>query len=151
MDDLDVFIERMGLYFDQHGLPATSGRILGFLLTCTPEVQSSGDIASALDTTSGSVSTNTRLLLTSGLIERVPVRGRRGAFFRVVPGAMKTLLQSKLESTMALKELMDEGLAAMGPASPEERARIEESRDFYAFFVEEFPKLMARWEARRGG
>ena len=53
------------------------GRVLGWLLVCEPPEQSAADLAQALRASKGSISTATRVLLRTGLIERVRVRGER--------------------------------------------------------------------------
>lgn len=148
---LQDFVEHTGLYFEGAGLPGVSGRILGHLLVCEPAMQSSADLAKALETTSGSISTNTRLLLQSGLIEKVPVRGRRGTFFQIVPEAFSKQFTSKLHQTRLFRELLDEGIAVLEQMQvPADRAeRIREARALYAFFEREFPLLLARWEQER--
>ncbi|MFT5585418.1 MAG: DNA-binding transcriptional regulator GbsR (MarR family) [Cognaticolwellia sp.] len=148
---LQDFVEHTGLYFEGAGLPGVSGRILGHLLVCDPAMQSSADLAKALETTSGSISTNTRLLLQSGLIEKVPLRGRRGTFFQVVPEAFSKQFTSKLAQTRLFRELLDEGIAVLEQMQvPVDRAeRIREARALYAFFEREFPLLLARWEQER--
>lgn len=150
-DKLQDFVAHTGLYFEGAGLPGVSGRILGHLLVCDPPMQSSAELAKALETTSGSVSTNTRLLLQSGLIEKVPVRGKRGTFFRIVPEAFSKQFAYKQAQTRAFREILDEGISALeamdsgGPRAE----RIREARALYAFFEREFPLLMARWEQER--
>lgn len=148
-DALVAFIEDAGLYFDKNGLPATSGRILGHLLTCDPPVQSSSDLARALETTSGSISTNTRLLVAGGMIERVAVKGRRGVFFRAVEGAFGRMLEGKFAATRDFREILEKGRAALGDAPPERLERLDDALDLYRFFEAEFPKLIARYQEQR--
>ena len=56
------FVEQMGGYFESNGLTRLSGRLLGWLLVCRPERQSSEELASALDASSGGIRTNARML-----------------------------------------------------------------------------------------
>lgn len=75
-----------------HGLRRTDGRVLrvqradptprllGWLLVCRPERQSSEELASALDASSGGISTNARMLIQFGYIERVGVAGDRRTY-----------------------------------------------------------------------
>src|SRR4030065_2277562 len=65
------FIEDIGLFFEQMGLPRMAGRILGVLLISDPPHQSITDIAAALRASKSSISTMARLLTEYGLIEKV--------------------------------------------------------------------------------
>ena len=148
---LHELIESAGLYFDRSGLPATCGRILGHLLCCQPAVQSATELARALETTSGSISTNALLLEAGELIERVPVRGRRGVFYRVAPGAFSRLLVAKMDTIGDFRAILQQGLAAMGGANPGETARLRDALELYDFLEDEFPRLMERFEEQRRG
>lgn len=140
-DETYTFVERVGAFFEQAGVPATSGRILGHLLVCDPAVQSSTELAAALHTTSGSISTNTRMLVQTGLIQRTPIRGRRGIFFRIAPGVWDTLLDLQIKKIRAFRTILDEGVHLLAEAPPQRRARVVEARDYYAFLEGEFPLL----------
>lgn len=148
---LQDFVAHSGLLFEGNGLPGVAGRILGHLLVCEPAMQSSADLARALETTSGSISTNTRMLLQGELIEKVPVPGKRGTFFQILPGAHTKQLTSWQTQTRLFRELLDEGIAVLeGMQVPEERfERIREARALYAFFERELPLLLMRWEQER--
>lgn len=150
---LHDFIEHSGMFFEGSGLPGTSGRIMGYLLVCDPPEQSSKQLAEGLETTSGSISTNTRLLLQVGLIERVPVRGKRGLYFRMTKDAFTGMMEAKMSQTRAYREILEEGLQAMGALGLDDdrRARLQDTRDLYAFFEAEFPRLLQRWQDRDRG
>jgi DNA-binding transcriptional regulator GbsR (MarR family) len=144
-EGMHEFVEKVGAFFGQFGLPATSGRILGHLLVCDPPAQSSTQLAEALHTTSGSISTNTRLLLSAGLIERAPMRGKRGIFFRISPGVWDRVLERQLRSVRQFREILDSGVRLVEPEPGRRVDRVREARDYYAFLEAEWPKL-----ARRG-
>jgi DNA-binding transcriptional regulator GbsR (MarR family) len=64
------FIEGMGLYFEDFGVPRIAGRLLGLLLV-TNRPLSLEEVATTLGVSRASVSTNARLILATGLVERV--------------------------------------------------------------------------------
>ena len=58
LDERMRYVDRFGEWMAEFALPRTSGRILGWLLVCTPPAQSTDDIAEALHISKGSVSTS---------------------------------------------------------------------------------------------
>jgi DNA-binding transcriptional regulator GbsR (MarR family) len=139
------FVEHVGLHMEDSGLPRMAGRVLGWLLISEPAVQSSAQLVAALGASKGSISTNTRLLMRTGLIERVARPGGRGAFFRIKPDAWSQILESQIAKIRAFREICDEGLAITGG-----RPRLEEMRDFYLFMEEEYPMMLSHWREHRG-
>lgn len=75
--DIMEFVEQMGGYFESRSLTRLAGRLLGWLLVCDPERQSSEELATALAASSGGISTNARMLIQFGFIERLAVAGDR--------------------------------------------------------------------------
>ncbi len=145
---LQDFIGRLGLVFERRGAPGMAGRILAFLLVAPEAVQSSGSIARAVRTSSGSVSINTRLLQQMGLIERTSVPGRRGAFFRARRDAWDVMFRSQIEDIRQFRHAFDLALDGLNDPSPERVQRLREVREFYAFMEEELPALVERWRQR---
>lgn len=144
------FVEQNGLFFESAGLPRMAGRILGWLFICEPPLQSLTEIADALNASKASISTNTRLLAGTGLIERTSKPGSRGAFFQITTEGWTSLMEHKLRQITRFKNVAAQGLDELGPDYPPERLRrLQEVHDFYAFFENEFPGLMARWRASR--
>ena len=65
-----------------------AGRILGHLLVCDPAHQTAEELARAIQFSRASVSTMTRLLIQSGLVERLVLPGHRRDRFRA-PGGVR--------------------------------------------------------------
>lgn len=145
------FIEEMSLFFDQTGLPRMAGRILAWLLICDPPAQTAGELGTALRASKGSISTMTRLLMNTGLVERTGLPGRRENFFRVRPGVWSELLGEQLMRVTAVRRLAERGLEVVAEPAGASRARLEEMRDLYAFMEAELPALLERWTAGREG
>ena len=78
----DYFIEQMGLFTQAEGLPRISGRIFG-LMILEGGAFSFSELAERLDVSRGSISTNTRLLVSIGLIEKTAKPGERQDYFQV--------------------------------------------------------------------
>lgn len=144
-----TYIDEFALIYEQSGLPRIAGRVLGYLMICSPPAQSAAQLAAALEASRASISTMTRLLTTLELIERVPQRGRQPDLYRIREGAWTQLLQRRLAHLSPFTQLAEKGLQVLGDAPPEERKRLEEMRDLYQFFEEEIAALIQRLEVRR--
>jgi DNA-binding transcriptional regulator GbsR (MarR family) len=143
------FIEAVGLSFEQAGLPRMAGRILGWLLICDPPHQSPGELAEVLQASKGSISSMTRLLEQLGLIDRLSLPGERRDYFRIRGESWTALFKRRMELVSTFRQLADRGLALLSEHTPEQRRRLEEMRDMYAFFEYEVPRLLERWEQER--
>src|SRR5262249_2806889 len=145
-EDRERFVEDMGIFLEREGFPRMAGRILGWLPICDPPQQSAGELARALQASRGSISTMTQLLIRAGLIERIGVPGERQDYFRFRPGAGAFMLEQAIETTQSVAQLLDRGQRLEEDQPPENRERVEEVHDLYAFFGEELPGLVERWK-----
>ena len=121
---------------------ARAGRVFNVIMAQSrqPEV---------LDASKGSISTNTRMLLASGLVHRTTVAGRRGAFFEVGPNTWREMMEQELAAIRKMRALFDSGLRVLADAPPERRARLEDMNFVYDFIESEWSGLMDRvYEAR---
>ena len=87
------FVEDIGLFFEQMGLPRMAGRILGALLISDPPPQSITDLAEKLNASKSSISIMARLLVERGLIERVASPVPRRDYYRFKPGGWITYMR----------------------------------------------------------
>ncbi|AEB11858.1 GbsR/MarR family transcriptional regulator [Marinithermus hydrothermalis] len=146
-DRVQEFVEAVGAFFEEGGLPRMAGRIFGYLLISVPPEQSLEAIAQALSTSKASISTNTRLLIQIGMLERLKRPGDRKVYYRIRPGSFYTAVKAQLERITRFRLLSEEGLELLADQPPELRARLMELREMYAFFERELPAVLARWEA----
>ncbi|HEX9118788.1 MAG TPA: MarR family transcriptional regulator [Anaerolineae bacterium] len=143
------FVEDVGLFFEQMGIPRMAGRILGWLLICDPPEQSAGQLATVLQASKGSLSTMTRLLIQIELIERVGLPGRRRDYFRIKAGAWPHLIKAQMQVMTGLHQTVERGLVLLDDKAPDLRRRLLEAHDLYAFLERELPLLFQRWEGER--
>lgn len=127
------FVEQMGGYFESNGLTRLAGRLLGWLLVCVPERQSSEELASALGASSGGISTNARMLIQFGFIERLGVAGDRRTYFRLRPHAFAAGERQRIRTMSDLQAMADSGLQALRGSPPERGRRLQEMRDLSAY------------------
>lgn len=126
-----------------------AGRILGWLLICDPPEQSATELAAVLHASKGSISSATRLLLPSGLVQRISHPGERRDYFAIRPEAWAALVRTRLAEVVAFRELTERGLDLLTEAPKERRERLEEVHELYAWLAHELPELWQRWEERR--
>ena len=143
------FVEGVGQLLAGQGLPRMAGRIWAWLLICEPPKQTAAQLAEELRASRGSISDSARLLTSAGLISRTTRPGDRREYFSIPPGAVTTLMQARVPSVVAMRRLMDEGLSLLEDRPADQRARLQEVRDVYAFFERELPAMLERFERER--
>lgn len=143
------FVEDVGFFIEQYGLPRMAGRILGWLLICDPPHQSLAEMSEALMASKGSISTMTRLLVQLGIIERIGLPGLRHDCFRVKPGTWDEHIKQYISRVTAARQLSERGLELLKGRDPQLRQRLEVMRHIHTFLEEQMRTLLERWEQGR--
>jgi DNA-binding transcriptional regulator GbsR (MarR family) len=144
--ELARFIESLGMYFESYGIPRIGGRILGLLLVAH-EPLSAERIASILKVSRASISTNFRVLLTSGLAEKVTFPGDRTTYFVFPESGLEKTLLVEIQGIIALKRLVQQGLNAL-PTDDSARDRMQEMVDWTDFLMKLYQKALLDWQQR---
>jgi len=144
--ELVRFMESMGMYFESYGIPRIGGRILGLLLIAH-EPLSADRIASILKVSRASISTNFRVLLTSGLAEKVTFPGDRTTYFVFPESGLEKTLLVEIQGINALKRLVQQGLNAL-PSDDSARDRMQEMVDWADFLMKLYQKALMDWQQR---
>jgi DNA-binding PadR family transcriptional regulator len=134
--------------FEFSGVPRMAGRVWGALLIAEEPELSSADLVARLHASSGSISTATRYLLDSGLIERRRRPGERRDYFAASSAGLSRIMRRRQVLISQMVALADRGLETFGDR-PAARPRLEDVREFYAWFDRELPALMDRWEQQQ--
>jgi DNA-binding MarR family transcriptional regulator len=140
------------MLFELLGATRMMGRILAWLLVSDPPEQSAGDIAQAVGASAGSVSTTTRALTQSGMVERLGIPGERSAHFRVRSGVWGQLLRKRMAYIVSMRDLVEEGfefsaVAGGGDGENDDNTlRLRELGSYCSFIERELPAFIARWE-----
>lgn len=138
------FVELTGRWWESIVGGRAAGRILGWLLICEPAHQSAAQLAETLQMSSGSVSTQVRLLESLGLVGRVTFPGDRSTYYEIGRDAWPGLLEQEGERIRAMVDLATAATRVM----PEERPdRVEGMKRVGDFFMAEWPELMERMRA----
>lgn len=143
------FIEDIGLFFEQMGLPRMAGRILGALLISEPGEQSITDLGLTLKASKSSISTMARLLTEQGLIERVASPMPRRDYYRFKPGGWILYMRNWLGLMSELHKLAERGLELASDQPEALRERLMEAHDLFSLVEERFPALLSELEKER--
>ena len=124
--DVEQFIERAGLLWEQDGLPRIAGRIFALTLISTNAL-SLDEICETLGVSKASVSNDTRLLERLGFVERVSRPGDRKDYYQNSARSFERAIAERLRRMGELQSLIEAG-AALAVDSPAVRARLDDHR-----------------------
>ncbi len=143
------FVEDIGLFFEQMGMPRMAGRILGVLLISDPPAQSITDLAQKLKASKSSISIMARLLVDRGLVERVASPVPRRDYYRFKPGGWIVYMRQWLGLMSALHQIAERGMALMDGKDAEQKQRLVEAHDLFSLMEERFPDLLRDLEVNK--
>ncbi|NJD60390.1 MAG: MarR family transcriptional regulator [Anaerolineales bacterium] len=138
------FIEDIGLYFEQMGLPRMAGRILGALLISDPISQSITDLGEKLHASKSSISIMARLLMERGLIERVASPIPRRDYYRFKPGGWIIYMRQWLGLMAGLHQITERGMLLMVDKPEPLKERLKEAHDLFSNIEQEFPAIIQK-------
>ncbi|WP_345362018.1 MULTISPECIES: GbsR/MarR family transcriptional regulator [Saccharopolyspora] len=143
---MSEWIEQMAAHFEaSEGMPLIAGRVLAFLLICDPPERTAAELSLALSASSGSISTNVRLLMRLGIVSKTTRQGREAALYRVEEDRWPELVQQRMRRVTGLEELTEQGLR-MFSGQGERARRLRTVHEFYRWLAGEMPELWRRWE-----
>ena len=143
------FIEDLGLFFEQLGLPRMAGRVLGALLICDPPAQSLNDLCEALRVSKSAVSTMAHFLVSIGLVEQVPSPVPRRDYFRFKAGGWLTFIRHRMETMAGLHGITERGLALLAGKKGVDRERLAEAHELFSYVEQAFPEWLERMQQDR--
>jgi len=138
------FIEDIGLFFEQAGMPRMAGRILGVLLICNPPAQSIGEIAEKLKASKSAVSIMARMAVENGLVERAASPLPRRDYYQFKPGGWVVYMRQWLELMSELHSITERGLELIQDMPPEFKVRLQEAHDIFSLLEENLPALLEK-------
>jgi DNA-binding transcriptional regulator GbsR (MarR family) len=136
------FIERIGIMWENEGLPRIAGRIFGFLFL-QAEPCSLDDMAAALGVSKASVSTDARRLEQLGLLERSGRPGDRRDYYQIAPDAAVRTLSMKLRGMERVRKTVATARELPG-LPPRVRARFETFDTIHEMMAESITELIER-------
>jgi len=140
-------VDELGLVWETSGAPLIQGRILGYLIFSNTDRVSTAELMSALQTSSGSVSTATRRLAEVGYIRRVAVPGQRQYFFKAEDDIWGVRLASERMYLARSEQFAAYALGRLGSDDVAPRRRLENMRDYHHWLLVRGHKLLLNgWE-----
>lgn len=143
------FAEDMGIALELAGFPRMAGRIMGILLITSDNELSIDELARILGASRGSLSTMTRMLIDTRMIERIGKPGERRDYFRIRAGAWTEFLRTRLQQVTSFHHLVENGLEIVSIKDQAPFSRLQDVHEFYEFFQKEFEAMLKRWEDRK--
>ena len=141
-----AFVEEAGMIFENFGISGMSGRLMGWLLVCSPAHQSAGQLAEALQASKGSISAATKYMIHIGFVERFRMPGDRKTYYRLVPNLWVELGKMRDQGTMVWRKFAERGIELLADEPLEVKERLIEMHHIHTFYERERPKLLERWK-----
>jgi len=128
------FIERLGVATEAEGLPRIAGRLMALLLlldrACTLD-----ELTRRLGVSHGSVSTNTRLLESLGVVERASRPGDRRVYYRLGSDPYGRLLEGSVRRMRRIAGIVEDARRALPREMTGARSRLAEMGRFYGITI----------------
>ncbi|MCM2314203.1 MAG: winged helix-turn-helix transcriptional regulator [Thermoanaerobaculia bacterium] len=138
------FIERLALVVESAGIPRVGGRILGLLIV-EGEPLSCRELAARLQVSRGSVSMNTRLLESRGVIHRLSRLGERRDLFGLDDGFPERMIARSLEAQRAMLQLAAEARSRLPARCVRARSDLDRIESFSRIAVETMELMLEKW------
>jgi DNA-binding transcriptional regulator GbsR (MarR family) len=117
------FIEKIGVIAQSEGLPRIAGRVLAMLLYDGERV-SFAQLATALKTSRGSISSSVRMLESQQSIKRLAKAGDRQDYFQVVDNAFVNMVEASAARARLAAADIEESLNEIHLSETGARARV---------------------------
>ena len=149
--ELLSWVERVAEFWsEQSGLPAITGRVVGWLMiSATPE-QSAAEIVKAIGASRASLTTSMRLLIAMGLVRSLRRPGQRTSYYRIDDDAWEKVLRRRIASMASFREITRDGLTLFGVGNPR-ATRIKSADEVYEWAESVFATSLPRPSVKRRG
>ncbi|MBC54896.1 MAG: MarR family transcriptional regulator [Gammaproteobacteria bacterium] len=142
-DGVSYFIEQMGLTSQTDGLPRIAGRIAGYFIIYGGPV-SFAQLAEQLKVSRGSVSTNARMLVSIGFIEKVTVPGDRQDYYQLSDAPFLRMIDGYLQRMRHMQTIVETADRKIPAQLPDTKKRLQQMRHFYREAVLSNEQLLAQ-------
>lgn len=138
-------IERMGVFYEQHGVPPMEGRIMSLLVVCDEPELTFDQIRELLGISKSTTSSALNmLLLTKRVVYRTKPGDRKRYFASNIVKWQEGFTESFLKFFDVIK-IMREALDQRTPKTPDFNQQMAEFIEFIEYLSIEFPKLYMDW------
>lgn len=142
------FVEDFALLLGDAGVPRMPARVFACVLADDAGGLTAGDLAERLQVSPAAISGAVRWLTQMHLLTRAREPGARRDHYRMRDDQWYEATVFKTAALRRFEDVLAEGVQHVGPDTPAGR-RLQETRDFFAFFRAELPALLERWRATR--
>jgi len=140
--DQKDFIDKLGFYYESYGIPRIGGRILGYILLLDSPI-SAEHISTDLGISRASVSTNLRLLINYGFIEKKMVQQGRTDFYVMAESAWENALTTRINGFRSLMNILDTD------SLNKDNSSVNEMREWCQLMYSIHEKARDEWKKRR--
>lgn len=142
---VERFVEQMGLIAEADGLPRIAGRLLGVMIIEGGPLSFSS-LASRLKVSRGSISTNTRLLVSLGMLERVAQTGDRQDYFQLVEAPYARLMQGVVQRMTKARKLVAATRTSLPEKMKSAHSRLGDLDEFYRAAIKNTQTLIDKFD-----
>ena len=103
-----TFIERLGMNAQADGLPRIAGRMMGFFIIHGGPFSFS-ELAEKLQISRGSVSTNARILMQLGVLDRAAKPGDRQDYYQLAEHPHARMLEGYVYRMQGVRDMVEKG------------------------------------------
>jgi DNA-binding transcriptional regulator GbsR (MarR family) len=135
-------IEQMGLQWESEGRPRIAGRLFALMLLQDRDFTLE-ELADVLRVSRGSMSTNTRLLESQGVIERVAKSGDRRIFYRLTVDPYRAMIESHLKRMERTRDVVAQARKELAAETKKKHMRLAEIERFHKFAITAINALLA--------
>ena len=129
-DGIARFIEQMGLSAQRDGVARIAGRLFGYFIVHGGPV-SFADLAEALQVSRASVSTNARVLVSIGIIERVTRPGDRQDYYQLAESPFLRMIETYITRMRAMQDILLQADRAIPQHMVATHRRLAQMSDSY--------------------
>lgn len=149
MGDLEQAVERLGRVLEDSGVPRMPARVFAYILAEDRDRYTASELAEGLQVSPAAISGAVRYLTQTRLVVKERRPSGRGDLYRVVDGDVwGTIMTARLPLMDHYVASMEKAVDLLEPGSPG-RARVEETRDYFAFARDGMADLAERWAGYR--
>ena len=149
MSDFAQAVERLGQVLEDSGVPRMPARVFAYILAEDRDRYTAAELSDGLQVSPAAISGAVRYLTQTRLVVKERRPSGRGDLYRVVDGDIwGTIMAARRSQMDDYVASLEKAVALLEPGSPG-RARVEETRDYFAFAREGMVDLAERWESFR--
>jgi DNA-binding transcriptional regulator GbsR (MarR family) len=142
------FVERFALNLTEAGMSRMPARVFAAVLVAEDGRRTAAELADQLGVSPAAISGAVRYLTQLRLVSREREPGERVDHYRVSSDTWYEAIAHRDEMVARWLQDLTEGVKAVGPDTAA-GARLEETRAFFDYLLQEVPLLLERWRARR--